>query len=151
MRYRLWGRLPRWVRRRLIRLVAPGYTVGAAGVVEHEGEVLLVRLAYRGGWGLPGGLLERGEQPAAAVVREIAEEVGLAIELLGSPTVVAEPRTRRLDIVFRCRPAPGVDPAAVRARSHEVLDVRWWPLDDLPGLHLQPEAAAALRVSRSLR
>jgi 8-oxo-dGTP diphosphatase len=145
----VWARLPRWLRRRLVRLGAPTYTVGAAGIVEHDGCVLLVRLAYRRGWGLPGGLLARGEQPAAAAVREVAEEVGLAIELLGLPTVVAAPEVRRLDVVFRCRPAPGVDAATARARSPEVLEARWWPLDALPPL--QPEAASGLRVSRSLR
>lgn len=148
-RYRLWGRLPRWLRRRIVGIVAPSYTVGANAVVHHDGAVLLVRQAYRRGWGLPGGLLQRGEQPAAAVVREVAEEVGIAIELLGAPTVVAEPRVRRLDIVFACAPAVGVDPRSAAARSGEILEARWWPLDALPGL--QPEAAEALRVSRSLR
>jgi len=149
MRYRVWARLPRWLRRRLVRLAMPTYTVGAAGVVEHDGRVLLVRLTYRKAWGLPGGLLERGEQPAAAAVREVAEEVGLAIELVGPPTVVAVPEVRRLDIVFRCRPAPGVDAETARACSPEVLEARWWPLDALPPL--QAEAASGLRVSRSLR
>ncbi len=142
--YRLWARLPRRVRRQLVRFGAPTFSAGSICVIEHGGEVLLVRLAYRKGWGLPGGLLARGEEPAAAAIRESGEEVGIAIELLGAPTVVADPRVRRLDIVYRCRPAPGVDPSSARPRSKELVDARWWPADALPDLH--PEAAAAFRA-----
>ena len=147
--FRAWARLPRRVRRNLVRLGTPSHTVGAIGVVEHDGRVLLVRLSYRKAWGLPGGLLQRGEQPAAAVVREVAEEVGLHIDLVGVPTLVVDTRARRVDVVFRCRPAPGVDPASVSVRSAEIVEARWWPEDELPPLH--QEAADALRVSRSLR
>lgn len=146
---RVWGRLPQRVRRELVRLATPSHTVGAIGIVERDGSVLLVRLAYRRNWGLPGGLLARGEQPAATVVREVAEEVGLPIEPLHPPTVVVEPTARRIDIVFRCRPAPGVDPDSAAPRSAEILEARWWPLGALPAL--QPEASEALRISRSLR
>jgi ADP-ribose pyrophosphatase YjhB (NUDIX family) len=128
----------------------PTYTVGAMCLVEHDGHVLLVRLAYRRAWGFPGGLLERGEQPEAAAIREVAEETGLPIELVGLPTVQANPRSRRLDIVFRARPAAGVDADAISARSPEIVEVRWWRRSDLPALH--HEAASALRLlSRSPR
>jgi ADP-ribose pyrophosphatase YjhB (NUDIX family) len=148
--YRTFGKLPRRLRRWIVRVVVPTYSVGSICVVERDAEVLLVRLAYRDAWGLPGGLLERGEQPAAAAVREVAEETGLAVELIGDPTVQAEPKLRRLDVVFRARPAAGVDPSSARVRSKEIVEVRWFPRDDLPPLH--HEAAGALRlVSRSLR
>ena len=146
--FRVWARLPRRVRRGLVRAGTPSHTVGAMGIVEHDGKVLLVRLAYRKHWGLPGGLLKRGEQPAAAVVREVAEEVGLAIDLVGAPTIVVDTRARRVDTIFRCRPAAGVDPSSARARSSEIVEAAWWPVDDLPRLHA--EAAEAWRVSRLL-
>jgi 8-oxo-dGTP diphosphatase len=146
--FKVWRRLPRRARRQLVRMGTPSHTVGSMGVVEHDGKVLLVRHAYRGGWGLPGGLIQRGEQPAAAVVREVAEEVGLQIELLGLPTVVVDTRARRVDVVFRCRAAPGVDPWSAAAHSSEIVEARWWPADGLP--RLQAEAAEAVRVSRSL-
>ena len=147
--FRVWAKLPRRVRRQLVRLGTPSHTVGAIGVVEHDSQVLLVRLSYRKAWGLPGGLLRRGEQPAAAVVREVAEEVGLPIELVGPPTLVVDTKARRVDVVFRCHPAKGVDPASATVRSAEIVEARWWPEDDLPPLH--HEASDALRVSRLLR
>ena len=147
--FRVWAHLPRRVRRGLVHLGTPSHSVGAMGIVEHDGQVLLVRLAYRKHWGLPGGLLKRNEQPAAAVVREVAEEVGLPIELVGVPTIVVDTRARRVDTIFRCRPAPGVDPASAAPRSSEIVEAAWWPADALPQLHA--EATEAVRVSRLLR
>ncbi len=62
-------------------------TVAVAGVVwNQEGQVLLIRRRNpprAGQWSLPGGKLERGETLEAAVRREIREETGLEVEILG--------------------------------------------------------------------
>jgi len=63
-----------------------------------DGQVLLVRHSYRQSWGLPGGLLKRGEDPATAALREAAEEVGLAVDLDGEPTVVRNVKRRGKNI-----------------------------------------------------
>jgi len=77
---RLFGRLPVRARRRVVRLLTPSFTVGANCVIERDdGAILLVRQVYRKRWGLPGGLLERGEEPATAVVRENAGRAELLI------------------------------------------------------------------------
>lgn len=55
--------------------------VGA--VVVHDSRLLVVRRANAPGaglWSIPGGRVEVGETPAAAVVREVAEETGLRVE-----------------------------------------------------------------------
>ena len=49
----------------------------AAAVYDAEGRVLLVRQRYTAGWRLPGGGVGRGEPPQEAILRELAEEVGL--------------------------------------------------------------------------
>jgi 8-oxo-dGTP pyrophosphatase MutT (NUDIX family) len=50
-----------------------------------ESEILLARLSRyaveSGAWTLPGGGVDHGERPAAALVREMAEETGLAAEI----------------------------------------------------------------------
>ncbi len=54
-------------------------------------EVLLVRRGQepaRATWSLPGGLVELGETLTAAVRREIAEETGLTVRLLGVAAVL---------------------------------------------------------------
>jgi len=57
--------------------------VGVGAVIVDEGRVLLVRRGtepLKGEWSLPGGLLELGEGLLGAVVREVREETGLAVE-----------------------------------------------------------------------
>lgn len=127
-----------------MRGFTPNYTVGAVCFIEREdGAVLLVRQAYRDRWGLPGGLLNRGEDAVHGVRREVREEVGLAIELLGEPAVVVEPKPQRIDIVFRGRPA-GDAPAEAVPTSPEIEEARWFGPEELP--ELQHETAQALIV-----
>ncbi|MGV9664395.1 NUDIX domain-containing protein [Nocardia niigatensis] len=55
--------------------------------IERDGTILLIRRAagvfLAGRWELPGGGVEPGERPEQAAVREVAEETGLSIEVLG--------------------------------------------------------------------
>ncbi len=48
-----------------------------ARVEDGAGRVLLVRHFYRPGWHFPGGGVDRRELPAAAILRELREEIGL--------------------------------------------------------------------------
>lgn len=48
-----------------------------------QGDFLLVRPTYKPGWDLPGGMAEANEAPEDAAVREVKEELGLAVTLLG--------------------------------------------------------------------
>jgi len=69
--------------------------IGAYGCCRDDaGRVLLVRLSEQalepGQWALPGGGIEHGEHPADAVVREIAEETGLRVEVVGLRRIRAD-------------------------------------------------------------
>lgn len=59
--------------------------VAAYALVRRGGDVLLTRLsdraAHPGAWTLPGGGVDHGERPAAALAREVEEECGLACEV----------------------------------------------------------------------
>jgi 8-oxo-dGTP diphosphatase len=67
-------------------------TVQAAGVVCFRGnEVLLIRRATPpriGEWSLPGGRLEKDEEPHIAALRELTEETGVTARLLGLIEIV---------------------------------------------------------------
>jgi 8-oxo-dGTP pyrophosphatase MutT (NUDIX family) len=146
---RIYRRLPRAVRRRFVRLLAPSYTVGAICVIERpDGAVLLVRQVYRNHWGIPGGLLKRGEDPTDAARREVFEEVGIAIELVGEPAVVVDSDPQRIDIVYRARPVTLSELEHVRPRSPEIREARWFPPDGLPELQLET-ASALVALARS--
>jgi 8-oxo-dGTP diphosphatase len=140
---RTFRRLPRPARRFAVRRLYPSFTVGAMCVVERDdGALLFVRHSYRGRWGVPGGLLGRGEEPATAARREAREEVALDIETVGEPTVVVAPRARRVDIVYRARLIGSASSHDVHASSPEIVEARWFPRDELP--ELQHETAEAL-------
>lgn len=140
---RVYAHIPRRVRRIVIRVVQPSYTMGAICVIERpDGAMLFVRQAYRNHWAIPGGLVGRGEEPSDAARREVFEEIGMAVELVGEPAVVVDPEPQRIDIVFRARPVTLSELDHVRPSSPEIREVRWFPPDALP--ELQVETASAL-------
>lgn len=146
---RLYRRLPRGLRRRIVRSLSPSFTVGAICVIERpDGAILLVRQSYRSNWGLPGGLLQRGEEPADGARREVLEEVGLTIELVGEPAVVVDADPQRVDLVFRAKPISHAELERVRPRSPEIEAVAWFPPDELPQLQFET-AGALVALARS--
>ena len=59
-----------------------GVVVAAGAVItDPHGRVLLVKPNYRDLWALPGGICEFGEPPHVGCAREVAEELGLDIEV----------------------------------------------------------------------
>ncbi|HUU83050.1 MAG TPA: NUDIX hydrolase [Phycisphaerae bacterium] len=67
--------------RRTRRPAGPEAVRGAVAVIRRGGRYLMIRrprdLVAGGAWCFPGGAIEPGESSGQAVVREVAEEVGL--------------------------------------------------------------------------
>lgn len=64
---------------------SPQPRVGCGAAILRDGRLLLVRRRREpeaGHWGLPGGKVDFGETVPAAIMREIAEELGIAIRLI---------------------------------------------------------------------
>ncbi|MBT2367330.1 NUDIX domain-containing protein [Streptomyces sp. ISL-10] len=65
----------------IVQTPEPTAETVAAGVLlfDDENRVLLVDPTYKPGWEFPGGIVERGEPPARAGMREVAEELGIEL------------------------------------------------------------------------
>lgn len=56
--------------------------IGVYGVIIHDGKIALIKKArggYKGLYDLPGGGIERGEEPKETLHRELMEEVGVQV------------------------------------------------------------------------
>ncbi len=126
----IWRRAPRALRRWTVRLSHPRFSVTAGAIVtDARGRVLLLKHRFRpgSGWGMPGGFMERGEQPSEAVQRELREEVGLEVKNLELLTTRAFKTAKQVEIVFTCQ-AVG-DPDQL---SFEIQKAAWFLPDQLP-------------------
>lgn len=120
--------------------------VAAYAVIIRDGRILLSRLAPRISksplWTLPGGGLDHGEDPRAAVVREVHEETGLDVTVSAEARVYSMHNARArfgqnkadyhaLRIVFEgWVPADSPDPRVVEVDGSTV-EAAWQPLDDV--------------------
>lgn len=122
---------------------ATAFPVSAKGILLREDRVLLVDNP-RGEWELPGGKLERDEDLAACVAREIEEELGVAVRV--GPVVDAwlyriAPACEVVVVAFGCEPLAW--PAALA--SPEGKAVGLFRLAELDALRLPEGYRAAIR------
>jgi ADP-ribose pyrophosphatase YjhB (NUDIX family) len=107
-------------------------------VVVRDEQVLLVQRADNHAWTLVTGILEPGEEPAVGAAREALEETGVTVRVDRLASVSSNHRVTHtngdlavyLDLTFACLWVSG----DAHVADDESIDVRWWPLDDLPQL-----------------
>jgi 8-oxo-dGTP pyrophosphatase MutT (NUDIX family) len=129
-----------------------------AAVRNVAGEVLLVRRIDDGYWELPGGRLEVGESAAQAVIREVAEEAGVTIALIGLSGVYSDPTHVLLDpdgtvhqqlaLCFHAVPAPADATEVPRPDGIETKEAAWCAPAALATLVIHP--AMRLRLHDAL-
>lgn len=150
----LLGRLSRhrltiWLMRLAITLTVPRQRIGAGIVLfNDQGAVLLLRHVFHGNtpWGLPGGWLNRNEDPADGALRELYEETGL-YATLGPVVFLGHMRKwHALEIVYL-----GRAPQGTLRLSFEVREARWFdptalPAGMLPKVRAHIEAAHRLCI-----
>lgn len=108
----------------------------SAVVTDDDGRLLLGRRADNGLWAVVSGILEPGEQPAAAAAREVLEETGVVAEVVAltvvhSGGVVRYPNgdeAQYLDVCFWFRAVGG----EAHVGDDESLEVGWFAPDALP-------------------
>jgi ADP-ribose pyrophosphatase YjhB (NUDIX family) len=127
----LWRKAPKAVRRWSVRFTQPRFQVTAGAVVlDKEGRVLLLKHVFRpgSGWGIPGGFLERGEQPEEAIRREVLEETGLELESAEIAFIRTHKRASRVEIIYRCRARAG----ELSLQGYEIKSAEWCLPEHLP-------------------
>lgn len=126
----LWRHIPKKFRRWSAHRFQVRFTVSTgAVVVDDDGRVLLLKHVFRTGtgWGIPGGFIEEGEEPEAAIRRELFEETGLEIEKSDFAFARTLKSVKHVEIIFRCK-SRGI----AAARSLEIKDLAWFARDNMP-------------------
>src|SRR5690606_36369189 len=88
-----------------------------AFVRDEAGRVLMVQRSDNGRWALPGGGHDVGESISDTVVREVREETGIEVEVVGLSGIYTDPGhvmryddgevRQQFSICFRARPVCG--------------------------------------------
>ncbi|MFC7493078.1 MULTISPECIES: NUDIX hydrolase [unclassified Nocardioides] len=138
----------------------PLWLPGVTAVIRRDDDLLLTRRADNGEWSPVTGIVDPEEEPAVSAAREALEETGVevTVDRLASvgviPDVVYEngDRAAYLDLTFGCTWVAG----EARVADDENVDVRWWPIADLPAMSssirqriddvLAAETAARFRI-----
>lgn len=124
----IWRTLPPRTRLKIVRATQRKFTASVAAIViSDKNEVLLLDHVLRpfATWGLPGGFLVRGEQPEAALKREIREEAG--IEITDISLYRVRNHDRHVEILFTAK-----SNETPQIKSREIINCGWFSVGDLP-------------------
>ena len=126
----------------------PPVHVVAGVITDVRGRVLLARRTVgrdlAGSWEFPGGKVEPGESPAAALARELCEELGIQAEV-GTPLIRVPQRMPHKRIVLDVH---RVAAHRGRVRGLDGQALAWVPMEKLSGYPMPPAdrpVVAALR------
>ncbi|AHH94997.1 NUDIX hydrolase [Kutzneria viridogrisea] len=115
--------------------------------IERDGQVLFLRRGpgvFLGGkWELPGGTVEPGEAHEAAAVREVAEETGLTVRLLGERSRTSWPDVDGRELTIHAR----IYTAEEQGRGEVVLN----PAEHQEFTWIAPERVAGLDAAEHFR
>jgi 8-oxo-dGTP diphosphatase len=126
--------------------------VAACALIDPDGRVLIAQRppgkSMAGLWEFPGGKVEEGESPEAALIRELREELGIDVQAAClAPFTFAShtyPNFHLLMPVYVCRRWDGI-PQAIEAQA-----IKWVRPRDLPEFPMPPADAPLTAMLRDL-
>lgn len=131
--------------------VVPSVTVA---VRDDAGRILLIHKIDNDLWALPGGGHDAGESISETAVREVLEETGVAIEVIGLVGLYTNPNhvmkyddgevRQQFSICFSGRYLSG----RAREDGTETKEVRWVDINKLDELNIHP--SMRLRIDHAL-
>lgn len=136
----------------------PLWLIGCTAVVVRPSgsgpEVLMVRRADNGAWTPVTGIVDPGEHPADAAIRETLEEAAVTasvdrlaqVGVTGEVTYPNGDRTQYLDLTFRCSFVAG-DPYPADGENTEV---RWVAAGSMAQLDPPPSTPVLARIAAAL-
>lgn len=125
--------------------------VVAAAVIRREGKILLTRRMagthLAGMWEFPGGKLEEGEAPEAALIRECKEECDIEIRVIDILDVAHHryPKKDVLLLFYDCELVAG------EVRHKEIAEHAWVLPQDLDSYDLPPPDARLVQKLKAGR
>jgi 8-oxo-dGTP diphosphatase len=126
----IWRILPPWMEHIASAIIRPSYRVVVGAILFNEqGQILLCRHTYRRRypWGLPGGDIKFGEDPADAVRRELWEETGLSVQVAKLLCVESSKEVHRVILTYLCTGISGTF-----IPNEEVSMIRYFDTGELP-------------------
>ncbi len=126
----LWRLMPGWMQRLASWFVRPHYEVSVGALILNErNRLLLCHHTYRREypWGMPGGDIHPGEDPAEAVRRELWEETGLQADQVDLLLIENSPHYRHLSLTYLCQGVRGEF-----VPNEEVSRIAYFDLTALP-------------------
>ncbi|MBP4041735.1 NUDIX hydrolase [Aeromonas sp. SrichE-2G] len=118
-------------------------------ILDEAGQILLVQERSDGAWTLPGGWCDIGDSPAGAVVREVAEETGLAcraVQLLALFDKLRHPHPPQLPHAHKAFFLCEVTGGQLLGETDETQGAGYFPIDALPPLSHHRIVASQLRT-----
>lgn len=137
------------------------HQVSAGGVAQRAGdlgvEVVLIKTSSEGRWQLPKGMIDPGETPEVAALREVREEAGITCEIInpledieywfvGAYDGGPKKRYHKKVHFYLMKYLDG----SIEDHDHEVVETRWVSLDDAEAMLAFDGERGLIAKSRSL-
>ena len=137
----------------------------ASAIIINKGKVLLVNHRKLGVWLYPGGHIENNETPDQTVIREVKEETGLDVEIIGKrDKSLADYRADvfvlhipyailceligkdhyHVDMIYSCKIASGSD-NQINYKQDELKGIGFFGIEDLENIKLFPNFKKLLK------
>jgi mutator protein MutT len=104
------------------------FAIGTFGIIlDEKDRVLLCHRRDYDFWNLPGGRLEKGENPWDAVIREIREETGLEAKIVRLSGIYSRPEKNEIVFSFICKRIGGE-----MILTDEADKIEYFELENIP-------------------